>query len=555
MKKTQTLSHLFASYVGLLILSVLIITFSALVVPKYPADIINFDTNWTDINGNATDVTQINDDISFFNTLPDIDYRQSLFFRAKNIMVSVYINGQLINDYGRIEMAQSFAYKAPGTYFINIPLNPSYSNKTIELRVVSPYKNDNSCNIKHIYIGDTSVILKTEIADKLFGFCLCAIIIVLGAVFLGISIPLHRYHKNSFNLIYLGTFAIVVGVWSMTETKLPQLLFGHSTFWHIITGLSLLLTIPPLFLFFKRKHEKTTMLPVIIVNICTITMYMTSILLHIFNAFDMHETISLAHISIICGVLFTLYYAGKYFIASKFKDASFWGLMIIAICAGTDIILYKFQITSDNSTMVRIGIFGYIGFLGIEIIQDYIDTYNNYLKTEMIAKAAYFDILTDLYNRTSFNEDIRAFDEISSDEHNSIIAIFDMNNLKYINDIFGHTSGDKAIVESAQYIKTLFSDFGKCYRIGGDEFVFISSDKNFTIEKMKQISDNLEQQLIHRNQKPPEKTPWALLIAIGYAEFNEDVETMTDAFNTADRMMYDNKKQLKEKYPEMNIRK
>ena len=65
-----------------------------------------------------------------------------------------------------------------------------------------------------------------------------------------------------------------------------------------------------------------------------------------------------------------------------------------------------------------------------------------------------------------------------------MVVTFDLNNLKMCNDNYGHSSGDAYIIHSAHIIETTFDRFGKCYRIGGDEFCCLIPDAaEFQIER------------------------------------------------------------------------
>lgn len=57
-----------------------------------------------------------------------------------------------------------------------------------------------------------------------------------------------------------------------------------------------------------------------------------------------------------------------------------------------------------------------------------------------------------------------------TDFRNYLIVTFELNNLKRCNDNYGHSAGDVYISNSARVIENIFERFGKCYRIGGDEF-------------------------------------------------------------------------------------
>ena len=85
---------------------------------------------------------------------------------------------------------------------------------------------------------------------------------------------------------------------------------------------------------------------------------------------------------------------------------------------------------------------------------------------------AEIDSLTGLPNRYCYNEFLK---NASLNKDSACIFLFDINNLKFVNDNFGHSQGDELIKKASNCIKDCFlDDEGKnCYRIGGDEFVAI----------------------------------------------------------------------------------
>jgi hypothetical protein len=90
---------------------------------------------------------------------------------------------------------------------------------------------------------------------------------------------------------------------------------------------------------------------------------------------------------------------------------------------------------------------------------------------------AEFDSLTGLPNRYCYNEFLK---KPNLSEKSSCVFLFDINNLKYTNDTYGHGKGDELIKNASCCIKECFLDVeGKnCYRIGGDEFVAILENIN-----------------------------------------------------------------------------
>lgn len=53
----------------------------------------------------------------------------------------------------------------------------------------------------------------------------------------------------------------------------------------------------------------------------------------------------------------------------------------------------------------------------------------------------------------------------------------DINGLKHVNDSLGHAAGDELICAAADCMKSCFQNYGNVYRIGGDEFVIIITEK------------------------------------------------------------------------------
>ena len=85
--------------------------------------------------------------------------------------------------------------------------------------------------------------------------------------------------------------------------------------------------------------------------------------------------------------------------------------------------------------------------------------------------------------------------ELEDDENPyMLIAIYDVNNLKKVNDTMGHQKGDEMIKRVADVMSASLGKYGQCYRVGGDEFVFISTKPDIETVFMnasKKMMDNL----------------------------------------------------------------
>jgi len=123
--------------------------------------------------------------------------------------------------------------------------------------------------------------------------------------------------------------------------------------------------------------------------------------------------------------------------------------------------------------------------------------------------------------------------------------MIDMNDLKHINDDYGHKAGDLYIKGCCHMICETFKN-SPVFRIGGDEFVAILQGKDYSKREekaaylRKAFADSFDQ---------PDTEPWLRYsAAVGLAEYSTDNSNYELVFKQADMAMYEDKKQFKEKY-------
>lgn len=149
-------------------------------------------------------------------------------------------------------------------------------------------------------------------------------------------------------------------------------------------------------------------------------------------------------------------------------------------------------------------------------------------------RLAYMDALTGMQNRAAL---IKAQQE-TAEEAGLVCIVLDMNNLKQVNDQYGHQEGDDMIVAAAQVIREVFGEFGTCFRIGGDEFVVLLKDK--TTEQVDAALGRLKERISAENRGG------RLLpcIAAGYVERKEG-EPLSRMIQRTDARMYEEKQRMK----------
>lgn len=150
----------------------------------------------------------------------------------------------------------------------------------------------------------------------------------------------------------------------------------------------------------------------------------------------------------------------------------------------------------------------------------------------------YFDELTGTLNRRGFHKYAGQSLQDAAERNLSGGIIFgDMDHLKFINDNFGHESGDRAIKKITEFLKKSFRSEDLIARLGGDEFIIYSS--GLTLSSFNYVKEKLNQSLSTYNSENNE--PFELSISLGYVEFNKDNCNLTSLMKQADDQQYNEK--------------
>ncbi|MTT30876.1 diguanylate cyclase [Terrilactibacillus sp. BCM23-1] len=149
----------------------------------------------------------------------------------------------------------------------------------------------------------------------------------------------------------------------------------------------------------------------------------------------------------------------------------------------------------------------------------------------MIHRLAYFDSLTDLPNRISFNE--KVVECLESHQRFGILFI-DINGFKEVNDTYGHNMGDQLLKEIGYRLEKLKSQLNfHAYRYGGDEFLVLV---NRRLEKINDISRTIKKELSRRYYFINHEI--SISASIGTSIFPEDGSDILTLLQRADLAMY-----------------
>ncbi len=149
------------------------------------------------------------------------------------------------------------------------------------------------------------------------------------------------------------------------------------------------------------------------------------------------------------------------------------------------------------------------------------------------------DPLTKLPNRAFFDAQLD-FALASAKDRNGRVGLLlvDMNNLKVINDRYGHAVGDCAIRSTAKCLTQVYDQQGLVARIGGDEFgvVLTRAPDDVSARRLQ----NQFEECMNEQSCADEPTP-SMSASFGVALWPEDGDTAAALLRTADQRMYANK--------------
>lgn len=161
------------------------------------------------------------------------------------------------------------------------------------------------------------------------------------------------------------------------------------------------------------------------------------------------------------------------------------------------------------------------------------------------SRLAMFDPLTKLYNRHYFDEQFLVYKRRAS-RYDEIfhLVLFDVDDLKIVNDLYGHAVGDKVIQRIASEIQSHTRSSDVIARYGGDEFIglFIGTCSKSLTTKISTIQEEINQNPLVVNEKIV-----SISFSFGISTYPKEGESLSELLEVADKRMYENKENKKNK--------
>ena len=455
--------------------------------------------------------------------------------RSSMMNVHAYIDDQLLYSFEVSERTNNFDKPYPASWqLIDVPITDSIG-KTLKITFSSPTTQFSGL-LNSVMIGTGEAIILNLIQQNFLKFVISVFIIVLS-IFALTTLLWTKKLGIAKHIIYLSSFGIAAGLWIISESTILQLF------------------IPNRFLVASTSYILNLLLPLIIVlffrdvvlkgfhKLLSSVAYSIFFLLILEMGLQLTGTVTLISTTLV-SIIFIVVAAGIIIcclINEGYKQdnpkAKHYLLIFLALVTIASLIMGSFVlgIYQNLGKYLAFGVFGFYLIVMSDVFKSVHDLMETKNKASIYKQLAYEDYLTKGWNRTAFERDI---EELINQKIDFRLILLDLNQLKHINDTYGHKEGDYIITASYNSIKEPMNDMGKSYRISGDEFACIM------YETSNEIYEKYRGQVAKTLTEKAKNKPYEAVLAFGTKIYNSD-ENFTDFYKKVDTEMYKNKKFLK----------
>ncbi len=462
---------------------------------------------------------------------------QTLLLRASLQDITVYLDGEIIYQHLKSDYDDHVPY---ASLWHVVDLEGDNEGSILSVEIYSPYTRFEGF-INDVIIGDSSSVL--FYVSNLFLYRLILGIIILIAGFIILIINQFIDEEFSKGRIYLSSFVIMFSLWIIGESRMLQFLFANQTLIGSISYIMVIAMPIPIALYvrdyvsdrFKKLYQ--IFLYVLIVQ------FIAVVILQYFNILDYFESSLIVQFVLIVLAITTVVLTFIEYYNYHSKKARvflnhFLVLVLFAVMETTNYIMNDFTNTSVYGLII---ITAYLMYMLIFYIIQIRNRFKLSYQLEVLNELVYVDALTGGKNRHAFEKDMeKLFNNVQIREDLRIV-MFDLDDLKEINDTQGHHSGDEALKTTLKVIENIFGEYGSCYRIGGDEFACIMTVSD------KEIYDQCVKDLELTLKNISKVSTYQLNTSIGSQAYNKDLfQKPSDMLRVADQKMYLDKNRKKE---------
>ena len=421
------------------------------------------------------------DTITLTSILPDSDLDSAvLHFRSILSTVDVYIDGTLIYSYGH-DYLSAGKMLPKFHHFVSLPMD--FSGRTVTI-VITATENNAFSGLSPVVLGNEEELARAVAQDGRLSLAIGVFLVMFGFVLAVLSPFLVFTESHDYSITFSGLLSVLLGFYILCFNDLFWLFSDSPGAYTFIEYFSLFCIPAAILGFLHTSGYINVNLVTRIIWILNVSFVVITSLLHAFNIVHICHFVTFLHIiAIIEGLYIIVTLIINTVKRRKEKDALstgnistnmlIVGLLLFLVCSVTDIVKFnvlKFLENGEVNTDISFMTVGALIFI-LSLLLNYffhcIESISASNVKERLEGLAYTDSLTKLSNRTKCELTMA---ELKGDY--TIISI-DLDYLKYTNDNFGHSEGDRLLTGFADILHTSFTDALLVGRMGGDEFIVI----------------------------------------------------------------------------------
>jgi len=524
---------------------------SPILRPPASGNIIGLNNNWTvHKNGKFIDEVNLptrieakaNDIVTITHILPELAYEE-VFLRIRTAMVSLKVT---------VEDESVYYYGDPSQLAIKHGIGGAWNfldisgmRGSITLEEISPY-DSHAGGFSEVAIGRYSDLRNDVIVSLTPAFAISLISIVFGLI-LVLAGGYFSIRLGNNSVLFLGMFCVMGSLWSLAETRLLDIFLPNPYTVNMISYISQIIA-PFLLLLYARSFyslERNKLCNII--SLFGGTEISIFLLLQLLGVVELLPILGIIHIFTIVSMGYVVYASIKHRKDLPKADVRLLAIayVCIALSAATDLLFYMMITSGYVLDKFDSAFFFRIGFAVFSVLLTVISLRRGtrMLKSIVELSAYKYDQMTGMLSRHVFDEDMTALENKKANMRSLGLLLFDMNNLKLINDTQGHKAGDNSIISVSTVLNKTFSEIGRCYRIGGDEFFIVLS--NIEKKSFDKLLYEFDEQVALFNEENPFKVDVA--VGSGYFDGNNPhwQESIYSLFTLVDGKMYEDKRNKK----------
>lgn len=461
---------------------------------------------------------------------------QTLLIRSSLQEIYVYLDGQVI-----YEKTFTPTFTDPYASLWHIIKLPGHSNGSIlSITFSSPYSSM-AGTLNPIYYGSEVSLYNHLFLTYGIRLFMSVMVGLIGLFILFSSYFTLKMEDKGFASI--GLFAVFLSLWMLAESRMLQFFTGNTFLLGTLAYVALMLLPFPLIHYLKERvfaRYKPLFTGLTIVFMVYFILSLGFVILNVYDFFELVGITQLLiafYIVIALGLSFYEYFTHKNLSALAFIKV--FGIFVVFIVL--EIVSFISGDFTSTSSYLSIG----LGIIMVSMLFYYAKFIFSRIKQSnekaFYERLAYEDYLTHGPNRMAYERDLEARFIKGCEQKTLRLIVGDIDNLKAINDTFGHTAGDLAISKAYEVLNKTFGKDGTCYRIGGDEFICLvdGMDDALYHERIQELNAYL----IVENTS----LDFTLHVSLGSSVCDDSLKTPKDLIQKADLSMYKFKREGKEK--------